>query len=218
MLTFTESDFPEVSVGKVFLVRHGEVEWNRKNAYIGSTDLPLNTNGERQAQMLADHLSGEKITAVYSSDLSRSRRTAELVAERFGLQVQIMPKLREVDYGEWEGVGLSNIAGRYPDLYEAWQNDPSNQRIPGGETFAELRDRAFPAFNDIAQRHKDENAVVVAHKSTNRVILCCILGMDVNRYKSIAQGNAALNVIAVRSDGRLVVDSVNERCFLAEAD
>ena len=197
-------------MGTIFLIRHGEVKWNRENSYIGSTDLPLNANGTSQAGLVAEYLERRNVSAVYSSDLIRAHETAEIIAARLGLPVHAIPDLREVDYGEWEGLTESEVRERYPRIFRAWRRDPSGVRIPGGETFAELRDRAFPAFCRIAQAHPDENIAVVAHKSTNRVILCSILGVDINNYRRVGQGNSALNVIETRKDGRMVVQTINE--------
>jgi len=210
MLWFIEHEELEVVLDTIFLIRHGEVKWNRENSYIGSTDLPLNAHGRSQAGLVAECLAGRNVSAVYSSDLVRARETAEIIAARLGLPVDTVPDLREVDYGEWEGLTESEVRERYPEVFVEWRLNPSRVRIPGGETFAELRDRAFPAFCRIAQAHAGENIAVVAHKSTNRVILCSILGVDINHYRRIGQGNSALNVIETRKDGRMVVEAINE--------
>ena len=203
------------SGGKLYLIRHGEVAWNRENSYIGSTDLPLNDDGRRQAGLLADRLKGIEFDAVYSSDLSRARETAEIIAERLGLSVVIVPALRELDYGDWEGMPEVELPKRYPQLFAEWRANPADVRTPNGETFGELRDRACSALHRIAEAHSDGNAIVVAHKSANRVILCCLMGIDINHYREIGQGNAALNVIERRSDGRMVVESANDTSHLS---
>jgi len=202
-------------VGRLYLIRHGEVAWNRENSYIGSTDLPLNDEGRRQAELLADRLKGTDLAGVYSSDLSRARETAEIIAERLDLSVVIVPELRELDYGEWEGMPEIELPKRYPELYAQWRANPAEVRAPGGETFGELRDRACPAFERIAKAHAGENVIVVAHKSANRVMLCRLMGIDIKYYREIGQGNAALNVIERREDGRMVVESVNDMSHLS---
>jgi len=203
-------------VGRLYLIRHGEVAWNREASYIGSSDLPLNDEGRRQAELLADRLKGTEYAAVYSSDLSRARETAEIIAGRLDVSVVIVPELRELDYGEWEGMPEVELPKRYPDLYTQWRANPAEVRTPGGETFGELRDRACPAFQRIAEAHAGENVIVVAHKSANRVILCCLMGIDIKHYREIGQGNAALNVIERRDDGRMVVESVNDMSHLLQ--
>lgn len=207
----------ETALGRIFLIRHGEVAWNRENAYIGATDLPINSEGKLQAVRLASRLEHEGISAIYSSSLMRARQTAEIIAERLGLVVRLISELREVDYGEWEGMPEAELLERYPDVYPEWRRNPADIRIPGGETFAELRDRAFPAFCRIAEVHSDENVAIVAHKSTNRVILCCLLGISMDRYRQIGQVNSALNIIERRRDGRLVVNTINEHCHSYES-
>ena len=202
-------------MGRVYLIRHGEVAWNRENSYIGSTDLPLNDAGRRQAALLADRLKDREFEAVYASDLGRARETAEIIAEKLGLSVVIVPALRELDYGDWEGMPEVELPKRFPDLFAEWRANPADVRPPNGETFAELRDRACPALEKIAEAHPDGNVIVVAHKSTNRTILCCLMGIHINHYREIGQGNAALNVIERKPDGRFVVESVNDTSHLS---
>jgi broad specificity phosphatase PhoE len=209
-------------LGRVYLIRHGEVAWNRENAYVGQTDVPLTDVGRAQAERLADHLSTKGISHIYSSDLMRARDTAEIIASRAGLEtttinaqdngaettgerrfsglVRSVRELREINYGEWEGLTEVEIAQRYPGTLEEWRVDAAHICIPGGETFSELRDRALPIFRKIALSHKDENIAIVGHKSVNRTILCCLLGADINRYRSIAQENACLNTIQLRGE------------------
>ena len=99
---------------RVYLVRHGQVEWNSANAYAGQTDLALNETGRGQAESLAEYFARKDISAIYSSDLSRARETAEIIADRKELPVQQVPALREVNYGQCEGLTEAQIAERYP--------------------------------------------------------------------------------------------------------
>lgn len=202
-------------MGRTFLIRHGETVWNRAASYIGSTDMPLNETGFEQAALVAERLSTEKIGAVYSSGLTRARQTAEVIAKRFGLVVTPVPELNELDYGEWEGVPEADLPVRYPELLRAWREDPASVCTPGGESFGELRDRAYPAFMRIAEENRHQDIVIVAHKSTNRVLLCCLMEMDINLYRQIGQGNVAVNVLNLREDGRMIVEHVNESCHLS---
>ncbi|MDI6827002.1 MAG: histidine phosphatase family protein, partial [Armatimonadota bacterium] len=201
-------------MGRIYLARHGEVDFNRANAYIGQTDLPLNDTGRRQAAMLADYLAEKNISAVYSSNLSRARETADILASRLGLVVNIVPELRELNYGEWEGVPETEVARRYGDLYRMYLENPVNIKIPGGEKVQDLIDRAWQAFLQIAESCMDLNALVVAHKCVNRVLICLILGINPNNYRLIGQANAAINVIEIRRDGRLIVDKINDTCHV----
>ena len=201
-------------MGRLYLVRHGETQWNSENTYAGVTDVPLNETGREQAKRAALFLAGRSISAVYCSDLCRASETAQIIAVQLGLCIRVARELREVDYGEWEGLTREQIEERDGILFAAWQKDAMSIRIPGGETFAELRHRALPRFLRIAEEHQDGNVVVVAHKCVNRVILCSLLGVDVNRYRQLGQDNACINVILRRPDGSFVVEKINERCHL----
>lgn len=200
----------EEVVSRIYLVRHGEVAWNKEATYIGRTDLPLNETGRKQAEWVADRLEREQIHAVYASDLSRARETAELIAKRFELPVKTFPELRELNYGDWEGMPEASIPLEFPEVFTAWRKDPADVRVPGGENLSELRDRAYTTFLRIADSHPDEDIVIVAHKSVNRMIICCLLEAPVGNYRQVGQGNTALNIIERRKDGSLVVETVND--------
>jgi len=201
---------------RILLIRHGRVAWNARSAYTGWTDLPLDEQGEMEAGLLAGRLKAVRLSAVYCSGLVRAARTAEIIAGPRGLAVRLEPDVREINYGEWEGLGEDDIRRAYgDDLFDSWAADPENTRIPGGETFGELRDRAQPAVARIAARHPGETAAVVAHKSVNRVLICCWLGLPVGRYKQIEQENGAINA-AVFDGNRVVVETVNDVCHVTE--
>jgi broad specificity phosphatase PhoE len=193
------------------------VAWNARSAYAGWTDLPLDERGEYEAELVSSRLGEVDFAAVYSSDLVRARRTAEIIALPHGLEVCQDPDIREINYGEWEGLGEAEIRESYGDeLFESWKADPENVRIPGGETFIELRDRAVPAVERIVAAHAGETVAVVAHKSVNRVLICAWLGLSVGRYKQMEQGNAAINS-AVFDGNRVVLETVNDVCHIANA-
>jgi alpha-ribazole phosphatase len=195
---------------RVLLVRHGRVAWNARAAYTGWTDLPLDDRGEAEAKLVADRLKKAEITAVYSSDLIRARSTAETIAKPHGITITIDPAIKEINYGEWEGLNEADIRERYGDkVFDAWKADPENVVIPGGETFGKLHDRVVPAVARIAASHPGETIVIVAHRSVNRVLICAWLGMKPGRYKEIEQGNAAINS-AVFTGNRVVLETVND--------
>ena len=100
---------------EILLARHGETDWNSGRRVQGHTDIPLNAAGVEQARALAEQLAGEPLTAVFSSDLSRALDTARAVAAVHGLEVTVDPRLREKNFGTWEGLTDVEIAERFPD-------------------------------------------------------------------------------------------------------
>jgi alpha-ribazole phosphatase len=176
-------------------VRHGQTLWNHVARYQGHTDTPLDDTGTTQAKLLSLRLAAEPLQAVYSSDLKRARETARIIAEPHGLAVQTLPQLREISFGVWEGLTYQEIKTRFGDISDRWHTSPGSVRIPDGETFQELRERAYDAVKDLVKRHDQSSIAVVTHGATIRAIICALLGIDLNKVFRIRQDNAALNVI-----------------------
>lgn len=200
---------------RILLIRHGRVAWNAKSAYTGWTDVPLDECGREEAALVAQRLKTVNLAAVYSSDLCRARNTAEIIASQHPLGVEIEPNLKEVNYGEWEGLSIDEVKNAYGEVfYKSWADDPERVRIPGGETFGELRDRAVPAIKRIASLHPGGIVAIVAHRSVNRVLICHWLGLGVNSYKKIEQYNGAINSIAFRGNPA-AIETVNDVCHVS---
>lgn len=139
----------------IYLVRHGETDWNLARRIQGHSDVPLNQRGLSQAEKVAARFQDVEIHAVYSSDLTRARRTAECIAERIGtLTVHTLPTLRERCYGQWEGLTYEEIRARFEDMDET---------ACGIETFEAMQQRASAALTELAIRHAGQTIVVVSH-------------------------------------------------------
>ena len=146
---------------ELLLVRHGETDWNAEGRLQGHTDRPLNEYGRRQAKELADRLASEHVDAIYASDLSRARETAEIVGARLGLTVAIDPGLREKHWGNWEGLtGDERAAVEHV-----------------GESTEEHRDRVMAAIRRIVVRHPSQRIVVVTHGGSLRRIQAAVNGV-----------------------------------------
>jgi broad specificity phosphatase PhoE len=145
----------------LLLVRHGETDWNAEGRLQGHTDRPLNPNGREQAKALADRLAGDGVAAVYASDLTRARETAEIVGERLGLTVVIDPDLREKNWGSWEG-----LTGAERERVEFV-----------GESTEEHAERSLRAVQRIVERHPADRVVVVTHGGSLRRIQVAVVGM-----------------------------------------
>lgn len=156
----------------VLLARHGETDDNRPPLrFQGWHDTPLNETGRRQAAELAERVSGEGIVALWSSDLSRARETAEIVGERIGLEVRLDPRLREGNRGRWEGRLFRDVAGDEPELYAAWMRAGPHWRFPGGESLEEQQQRVAACLEEIRSAG-ELPALAVCHGGSIRVMLC----------------------------------------------
>jgi alpha-ribazole phosphatase len=179
----------------VYLVRHGSVVGAETRRFIGHLDVPLSPRGEAEAAALARRLASVKLIAAYASDLSRTRRTAELLVAPHGLHAVARPELREFSMGRWEGLTAEEIRTLDPPAFAAWMADVGRFQFPEGESLADVEARAWPAFESIVARHAGGSVLVVAHGGPNRILLCRALGVSAERILSLGQDYAALSVL-----------------------
>jgi alpha-ribazole phosphatase len=185
--------------GRLYLVRHGETEGAEAKRYKGSIDVPLSENGINHMRALAVHLrTTVPIKAVYSSDLIRSIKSAEILSEPFGLEPVVVEGLREWNFGHWEGMSFSEVEEKYPVEFEAWVTSPHKNGPTGGESTIEVKERAVKAVGRIFSEHVDEDIVIVAHGGVNRLLLCEFLGIPLENIFRIEQDFGALNIIEFR--------------------
>jgi len=164
----------------LWLVRHGQTDWNVQGRWQGQTPdaPPLNAAGLAQAQTLAEQLAdqaardGIAFAALYSSDLLRARQTAEIIARRLGLPVQLDARLREVHLGVWEGMLGDEVALRYVAELDERRRDPVHSRPPQGESVYEVAARVGQAFDAIARAHPDQHVIVISHGLALAAGLC----------------------------------------------
>lgn len=186
------------------LIRHGAVVGDGVRRYLGRTDLPMNPEGEVQIMRLADRLRGERVDAILCSDLSRSRRSAEILAEGRDIAIDVRPCLREIDMGDWEGLAQADLARREPEAWAARGADIATHRPPGGESFADLRARVAPLLDELSDPDDRRHIVLAGHAGVNRVILCSLLGMALGNLFRLSQDHGCLSLIEWHS-GRPVV-------------
>lgn len=178
----------------IFLLRHGDSSRDRVRRYIGQDDEPLNPNGRMQAIAWRHAFRDLSLHRILCSDLMRSHETARIIAEQRIEIVQPLAGLREIDLGAWDGLAIDEVRCRYPGEYRKRGEEPVAYRTPGGESFADLADRVIPLFEEIV-RSMSGNVVIVGHAGVNRVILCHVLGLPLERLFRLGQDYGCLNVI-----------------------
>jgi broad specificity phosphatase PhoE len=185
-------------VTTLLLVRHGETDWNRTGRWQGHSNTPLNELGRQQARDLAESLDG--VDVVYSSDLDRARETAEILAERLGVEIRFDPRLRERSFGAWEGLTSAEIEERFEAAHRRWRAGEA----PGAddaEPFDEFGRRVSSFLADVLERHPDETVLVIGHGGSIRVIHAAAAGLDYVRdhLQIPAVANCAVARYAVRN-------------------
>lgn len=197
----------------IYLLRHGEVEGASTRRFIGHLDVPLSAEGERQCAAQAARLRTTGLTAVFSSDLGRSRRSAEIIGAPHGLTPTIVPALREMDMGRWDGLTAAQIREREPEAFADWMSRIGEFPFPEGESVPDLLARVAPAFDAIVAAHAGRPIAIVAHGGPNRALLCRALGLPLARLLALGQDYAALTILEGVSGG-WALRRLNERPML----
>jgi len=182
---------------RLILARHGETLANREFRYVGARDYLLSERGRLQAEQLAETLSVLPIAAVYSSPLQRAYNTAESIAAKHALVVQVLSGLREGNFGSWEGMSRAEVLTRSPEdeqLLLAWERDP-NLAPPGGESFARIYERALMTVEQLAQVHVEQTIVLVSHVGVIKALLCAALGTSLTSSSRIFLDPATISVV-----------------------
>ncbi|MCX8103779.1 MAG: histidine phosphatase family protein [Candidatus Bipolaricaulota bacterium] len=200
---------------RVFLVRHGETDWNAQLRVMGQLDIPLNERGRAQARRTAELLAHENFAVIYSSDLVRAVETAQIIAAPHHLDVITVPKLREARYGLWEGLTRHEVLERFPEEYQRRRTDPANFRPSGGESRRELYERASKIFSELVARHSKQKILIVSHGGTIRAILRYVLGLGPGNGH-FAVDNCGVTIIDREDDNTYEVFTVNSVFHLQE--
>jgi len=194
---------------RVYLMRHGEVANGGEKRYNGHINVDITERGVEQMHRLAGLLAGKPVSAVYSSDLIRTVKGAEIIAKSLGLTYTPLKALRERSVGAWEGLTAEEIKTRFPDEFTAWRADLLNYRPPEGECLLDVQERILPAYCDIVASHPGQEIALLLHGGVNRVILADALNLDLQNLFRIDQSFGAFNIIDYFDDGMAVVRLVN---------
>lgn len=194
----------------LLLVRHGETEWNTLGKFQGCTDIDLSEEGIKQAELLKNRLKGD-FDFIYTSPLSRALETANILAAGTNKEVTIADEIREINFGEWEGLTLREISEKYPEIFKAWRADKKESYICGGDSsIHNAASRATKCILDIVSKHKGEKIVIVAHGGIIKAGLIGLFDWDMTMYHKIALGNTCINTIAFNDNLKPVLVGLND--------
>ena len=199
---------------KLYLARHGETEWNLVGREMGHRDSPLTRRGVLQAEALARRVAGLAVDVVYSSDLDRARRTAEMIAAACAVELRIDPELRERNMGIFEGLTSAEILERYPEERRAYDAGGSEYVIPQGESARERTERSVRALTSIALRHPRGRVAVVSHGGFLLGFFQHVLAVPPGEGWRFRRHHASLSVFGYQSD-RWHLESWNDTSHLS---
>ena len=188
-------------MSRLFLVRHGDTELNSAERYWGRSDVKLSAAGLRQAEKLRDRLATEKIDAVYSSGMERALVTAEIIASSHQLAVITCAELREVNFGQLEGLTFGEISRLYPEVAKLWAERSPKLKYPGGESLVKFNNRVSKFLSRLDKHTVGETILIVAHAGVLRTLVCQLLGIDLRRRWQIRLDLASLSILETHQQG-----------------
>jgi len=178
---------------RICFIRHGETDWNVAKRIQGQADITLNETGHAQALAMAFNAGHYDFRAIYSSDLSRACSTAQMLAERRGLEVITMPHLRERHYGIFQGITADEGARRYPDAYAHYKARDLNYDFETGESLLSFAERVDGAVELMTRHHSAQTIVAVSHAGVLDIVYRKATGRPLHTPRDFVIPNCALN-------------------------
>jgi broad specificity phosphatase PhoE len=200
----------------IYLIRHGQTDWNKEKIFRGRVDVPLNEHGKKEARALSRHLEYVRATAVYASPLSRAFETAEILARPHSLKVKRDEGLIDMDYGKWQGLPDAQAREQFPGTHHLWHENPQRVKFPGGESLAMVRKRALASLDSISLKNPEGTVFVVAHRVVTKLLMASALGLSNSAFWKIRQDNCAYNIIELSESGATVL-LMNDTCHMRSA-
>lgn len=158
-------------MGKIYITRHGETQWNTVRRMQGQNNSPLTELGEKQALWLAKKLESNSIDVIYSSSLNRALKTAYIIKGNREIPINPTNDLREIYLGCWQGRLTEEVETEYPHQHHCFWKDPENYVPVDGETFTEVTDRVSSFFEEVLRNHPREDVLIVAHAVVLKALL-----------------------------------------------
>lgn len=193
-----------LSLTKLFLIRHGQSEWNKLNLIQGQKNVSLTELGKKQAKSLGNRLINEDIHIIYTSDLLRAYSTAQIISDIIEKPMASKEDIREIKFGSWEGLSTQEIQEKYNKEYSTWLKEPHNLNIDGIETLQLLQTRAMNCIRNIIDSNQGKNIAIVSHGATLKTIILGLLDMDISHFKNISLNNVSLTTIECRTYNKVL--------------
>lgn len=197
-----------------YLVRHAITDWNEQQRFQGRSDIPINARGKEQIHDLTRRFAVEEICACIISDTTRTRETAEGIAQEHELNLEEDPRLREINFGVWEGMTYAEIKNKYPDKVAAWEENWLEVTPPEGERFEDFVSRIGDFYKEVLQGRGEENVLVVGHGGSLQVLLCMIMEIDPGKFWQFKMDAASVTRVGLYQAGA-ILNVLNDTSHLA---
>ena len=191
-------------MGRWYIVRHGETEWNAQGRIQGHTDISLSERGVQQSRLVAQRLAGVTLDVAYSSDLERSAGTARQILGQRSIPLHTTPQLREYNKGVFEGLTPEETCQRYPELFEASQVNDLDFAPPGGESIRQTSVRMSAFITELRLRHVDDNVLIVGHGGALRAGFVALMELPLEANWRFVLANCGLSVLDIYPDNAVL--------------
>lgn len=199
---------------EIFLVRHGETEWNSEGIFRGQSDIPLNHNGLKQAEATGSYLQKIDFAAVYCSPLSRARQTADAICLDRKITPTELKAFNDISFGPWEGKSYKELSSLHPEQMKIWQEHPHLHTLPGAETLDEVKHRAFSELERLAGKNRGKSVAIISHRVILKLLVLAALNLGSEAFWKIKQDTCCINIFEYTSDKGFIIVRVNETCHL----
>lgn len=193
---------------RLWLIRHGEPHPDTRGRCYGRLDVGLSDTGRQQMERVAAELARENLARICTSPRKRTMQSATIVAAQQSCEIQTVDDLREIDFGDFEGLTYDEIAATRPEIYRRWMETPTEVHFPNGESFVLMRERVTRAISALIGAHAGESVAVVTHGGAIRIVLAETLSIPAAAIFRIGQRYAALNLIRY-VEGHPIVELMN---------
>ncbi len=191
-------------MSRLLMVRHGETEQENSNRYWGHSDIDLSDTGLRQAELLRDRLNTERIDSIYTSDLKRAYKTAQIIAEKRNTPTTTYPELREIDFGSIEGLTFDEINRLYPEVSRMWIEHDPGLAYPGGESLAEFDERVQLLKKHLEIYTEEQTILIATHSGVLSTLICQFLFLKPWQRWQFRFDLASLTVVETYPEGAIL--------------
>lgn len=178
-----------------YFIRHGQTIWNHSGRYQGITDVELSEKGKAQASRLVDYFAEIHLDAIYSSDLIRAIGTAAPLAQSKNMEINQREGLREINFGDWEGLTYDEINARWPGAIEHMYNSVTTVKIQNGQSFMDVQKASAKVLDEIIKKYPDGSVAIVSHGGTIRCMICHLLGLHLDWAWNLKQDNGNVTIV-----------------------
>ena len=204
--------FRRNTLRRLYILRHGETQWNKEEIFRGTKDIPLNEKGLNQAEMAGLYFKDKPINRILSSPLKRAFQTAQAVGDATGTKIEIVDEFTDINFGIWEGLTVEEVKKTYTSDFELWRRSPEMLSVQGGETLHRVRDRISRGI----ERHitkDDESVLVVTHRVICKVMVLYLLKIGNEHFWDMKYDPASITLLE-RDGDRFVLSFSNDTCHL----